>query len=184
MIYSSITYSSARYDTQTPPKKKDFKVSGLTFDLVTLQNFPEGLKQFLEVLSCTHAAEVPHKHLGGVEGPSPGLLHHQVAPAELASVEFADGALGGALALKVNEGKLPQHAAAHHLAVRLKDGRQLFLGRVQRQVPHKELYRVALVHGAGAKGGEGWREWIRERKKERIRREEDMGEMLHLKSSI
>lgn len=122
--------------------------SSLTFDFVTLEDFSKRLEQLLQVFSGAHPTQITHKHLGGVQRPPPRLLHHQVPPAKLPTVQLPDGALGGALALQVDEGELPQHAAADHLAVGLEDGRQLLLGGVQRQVAHEELHRVALVHGA------------------------------------
>jgi len=119
----------------------------LTFDFITLQNFPKRLEQLLEVFSGTHATQIPHKHLRGVQRPSPRFLHHQIPPTKLSSIELPDGALRSPLALQMHKSKLSQHAAADHLAVRFEDGRQLLLGGVQCQVAHEELYCVALIHG-------------------------------------
>lgn len=129
--------------------------SSLTFDFVTLENFSKGLEQLLQIFSGAHPTQITHKHLGGVQRPPPRLLHHQVPPAKLPSVELPDGALGGTLTLQVDEGKLSQYAAADHLAVGFEDGGQLLLGGVQRQVAHEELHCVALVHGAAEKQRSG-----------------------------
>lgn len=131
-------------------------MSSLTFDFVTLQHFPKRLKQLLQVLRGAHPAEVTHKHLGGVQRPPSRLFHHQIPASKLPSIELPDGALCGAVALQVHEGELSQHAAADHLAVGFKDGRQLLLRGVQRQVPHEELHRVALVHGAAGRQSGGY----------------------------
>lgn len=126
-------------------------MSLLTFDFVTLKNFPKRLEELLEIFGGAHAAQIPHKHLGGVQRPPPWLLHHQIPSAKLPSIELPDGTLCGALALQVDEGKLPQNTAADHLTVGFEDGWQLLLGGVQRQVAHEELHCVALVHGAAEK---------------------------------
>lgn len=125
--------------------------SSLTFDFVTLENFSKSLEQLLQVFSGAHPTQITHKHLGGVQRPPPRLLHHQIPPTKLPSIELPDGALGGTLTLQVDKGELSQHAAADHLAVGFEDGRQLLLGGVQRQVAHEELHSVALVHGAAEK---------------------------------
>lgn len=124
----------------------------LTFNLVTLQDLPKRLKKLLQVFCCTHATQITHKHLGGVERPSPGLLHHQVTTFKLSAIELPYGAFGRALSLQVDEGKLPKDAAAHHLAIGLENGRQFLLRGVQGQVPHEELHRVALIHHAAERG--------------------------------
>lgn len=107
----------------TSLKTEDFKnIKKLTFDFVTLQDFSERLEQLLQVFSRAHPTQIAHKHLGGVQRPPPRLLHHQISPTKFPSVELPDGTLCRALALQVDEGKLSQHAAADHLAVRFKDG--------------------------------------------------------------
>lgn len=122
-----------------------------TFDFVTLKNLPKCLEQLLEVFGGTHPTQVTHKHFCGVQRPSPRLFHHQIPTAKLPPIELPDGSLGSSLALQVHKGELPQHAAADHLAVGFKDGRQLLLGGVQSQVAHEELHCVALIHGAAEK---------------------------------